>query len=403
MRVVILCLIYCLGANSLFAQQLEGKWKGYFSPNNSPFGKIYNYEMDITQGPQGQLTVSTYTKLSSDFSAFAYASGNLDKTTQLVHIEEQGFLDLTIQENYTPCLMNNFLIYKNIRGHEIIEGTYTSYNKKTGKDCGGGKIYLEKESPIQKQIASEKASKQDIAKEQSAKKGKETIGKNIVETKTVNAALAPPKLNTQKPNTTANSTFANSTKSGNNKPVIAKNNTVSNSKVNPENINLAIQNAQINSVKDEPMMEESFLNEPEDIETEIKIKQGNGFQTVPWALVARENKLAKKITTSSKQFSIDLYDNGTIDNDTIIVYDNKKLLVSKKRLSYKAIHLEFNLSEVMNEHEIIIVAHNMGTVPPNTALLVLKDGDRRQELFITSTNKINAKIIVSYTPPPKVE
>ncbi len=403
MRVVILCLIYCLGANSLFAQQLEGKWKGYFSPNNSPFGKIYNYEMDITQGPQGQLTVSTYTKLSSDFSAFTYASGNLDKTTQLVHIEEQGFLDLTIQENYTPCLMNNFLIYKNIRGHEIIEGTYTSYNKKTGKDCGGGKIYLEKESPIQKLIASEKAAKQDIAKEQSAKKGKETIGKNIVETKTVNAALAPPKLNTQKPNTTANSTIANSTKSGNNKPVIAKNNTVSNSKVNPENINLAIQNAQINSVKDEPMMEESFLNEPEDIETEIKIKQGNGFQTVPWALVARENKLAKKITTSSKQFSIDLYDNGTIDNDTIIVYDNKKLLVSKKRLSYKAIHLEFNLSEVMNEHEIIIVAHNMGTVPPNTALLVLKDGDRRQELFITSTNKINAKIIVSYTPPPKVE
>ncbi len=401
MRVVILCLIYCLGANSLFAQQLEGKWKGYFSPNNSPFGKIYNYEMDITQGPQGQLTVSTYTKLSSDFSAFAYASGNLDKTTQLVHIEEQGFLDLTIQENYTPCLMNNFLIYKNIRGHEIIEGTYTSYNKKTGKDCGGGKIYLEKELPIQKLIASEKAASQKNVKEQSAQKGKETIGKNIVETKTINAALAPPKLNTPKPNNTVNSTIANSTKSGNNKQAIAKNNTVSNTKTNSENINTAIQNAQINSVKDEPVMEESFLNEPEDIETEIRIKQGNGFQTVPWALVARENKLAKKITTSSKQFSIDLYDNGTIDNDTIIVYDNKKLLVSKKRLSYKAIHLEFNLSEVMNEHEIIIVAHNMGTVPPNTALLVLKDGDRRQELFITSTNKINAKIIVSYTPPPK--
>ena len=369
MRVVILCLIYCLGANSLFAQQLEGKWKGYFSPNNSPFGKIYNYEMDITQGPQGQLTVSTYTKLSSDFSAFAYAAGKLDKTTQLVHIEELGFLDLTIQENYTPCLMNNFLIYKNIRGHEIIEGTYISYNKKTGKDCGGGKIYLEKELPIQKLIASEKTASQKIVKEQSAQKGKETI--------------------------------ANSTKSGNNKPVIAKNNTISITKTNPENINTVIQNAQINSVKDEPVMEESFLNEPEDIETEIKIKQGNGFQTVPWALVARENKLAKKITTSSKQFSIDLYDNGTIDNDTIIVYDNKKLLVSKKRLSYKAIHLEFNLSEVMNEHEIIIVAHNMGTVPPNTALLVLKDGDRRQELFITSTNKINAKIIVSYSPPPK--
>ena len=80
-------------------------------------------------------------------------------------------------------------------------------------------------------------------------------------------------------------------------------------------------------------------------------------------------------------------------------YDNKKLLVSKKRLSYKAIHLEFTLSEVINEHEIIIVAHNMGTVPPNTALLLFKDGKNRQEYFITSTNKINAKLLIVYEPP----
>ncbi len=400
MRIIILCILYCWSANSLFAQQMEGKWKGFFNPNNSPIGKVYSYEMDITQGPQGQLTISTYTKLSSDFSAHAYATGSLDKTTQLVHIEEQGFLDLSIQENYTPCLMNNFLIYKNIRGHEIIEGTYTSYNKKTGKDCGGGKIYLEKDVPIQKLIASERAAKQKNEKEKAVEKNNALPAKIIAETKTVNTLNPPVKISIQKPSIASNTIIANPNKP-NNKTVIVKNNTVANTKASPENINTAIQNAQINSIKDEPVMEESILNEPEDIETEIRIRQGNGFQTVPWALVARENKLAKKITTSSKKFSIDLYDNGTIDNDTIIVYDNKKLLVSKKRLSYKAIHLEFTLSEVINEHEIIIVAHNMGTVPPNTALLVLKDGDRRQELFITSTNKMNAKIIVSYTPPPK--
>jgi hypothetical protein len=381
---------------------MEGKWKGFFSPNNNPIGKVYSYEMDITQGPQGHLTISTYTKLSSDFSAHAYATGSLDKTTQLVHIEEQGFLDLSIQENYTPCLMNNFLMYKNIRGHEIIEGTYTSYNKKTSKDCGGGKIYLEKDVPIQKLIASEKAAKQKIEKEKAAEKNKVIPSKTITETKTVNTLLPPAKTNLQKTNTVVNTNTNNSSKpNNNNKLAVVNNKVASNTKSSPENINTAIQNVQINSIQDEPVMEEAILNEPEDIETEIRIKQGNGFQTVPWVLVARENRLAKKITTSSKQFSIDLYDNGTIDNDTIIVYDNKKLLISKKRLSYKAIHLEFTLSEVINEHEIIIVAHNMGTVPPNTALLVLKDGDRRQELFITSTNKMNAKIIVSYTPPPK--
>ena len=116
-------------------------------------------------------------------------------------------------------------------------------------------------------------------------------------------------------------------------------------------------------------------------------------------LVGRENKLVKKIITNSKSISLDLFDNGTIDNDTIIVFDNKKLLVNKKRLSYKAIHLDFNFSENMREHEVIIVAHNMGTVPPNTALLLFKDGKVRQEYFITSTNKINAKILIVYEPP----
>lgn len=393
MRILIICLIFCLGANPLFAQSMEGKWKGYFSPNNSPFGKIYSYEMDITEGPQKQLTISTFTKLSNEFSAHAYASGNLDKTTLLAHIEEQGFFDLNIQENYAPCLMNNFMVYKNLRGHEIIEGTYTSYNKKTGKDCGGGKVYLEKEIPIQKLIATEKAAKQ-----------KPVLVKQSTEIKSDIVASQPKNIVLEKTNNN-NKLIATSPKSTNtSKDIATKNSTNTTIKNTSENLNTAIQKAQVNSVKEEPLLEDNFLNEePEDIEKEIRIKQGNGFQTIPWVLVGRENKLAKKITTSSKQFSIDLYDNGTIDNDTIIVYDNKKLLISKKRLSYKAIHLDFSLSEVMNEHEIIIVAHNMGTVPPNTALLVLKDGNNRQELFITSTNKTNAKIIISYVPPPKEE
>lgn len=404
MRFLIICLFYYLGSNTLFAQHLEGKWKGYFSPNNSHFGKVYSYEMDITQGPNYQLTISTYTKLSNEFSAQAYASGNFDKTTQLLHIEEQGFLDLSIQENYAPCLMNNFLAYKNLRGHEIIEGTYTSYNKNSGKDCGGGKVYLEKEIPIQQLIVAEKNSKKITPKTNNPLPIKiETVSKKI--NPDVNPAIKLP-ANTNKDKNTATSptvTINTINKPSYKTTTPTKDLAIQKAKSTPENLNNAINNAQVKSVRDEPVMEEAVMNEPEDIEAEIRIKQGNGFQTIPWVLVARENKLAKKITTTSKQFSIDLYDNGTIDNDTIIVYDNKKLLVSKKRLSYKAIHLEFTLSDAVNEHEIIIVAHNMGTVPPNTALLVLKDGISRQELFITSTNKTNAKIIVSYTPPPKDE
>ena len=115
-----------------------------------------------------------------------------------------------------------------------------------------------------------------------------------------------------------------------------------------------------------------------------KIKK-NKLKVLPWVLVGRENKLVKIITTNNNKISFDLYDNGTIDNDTIMIFDNYDLIVDKKRLSYKAIHVEFEFSEANNEHEVIIVAHNMGTVPPNTALLVLKDGNKRQEYYLPTS------------------
>ena len=122
-------------------------------------------------------------------------------------------------------------------------------------------------------------------------------------------------------------------------------------------------------------------------------------QILPWVLVGRENKLVKQVTVNSSSISIDLYDNGTIDNDTIMIFDNKVLLLENKRLSYKATHFDVNFNKDNNRHEIIIVAHNLGTVPPNTALMVVKDGTSRQEIYITSTLSVNAMIIFELKKP----
>jgi hypothetical protein len=122
----------------------------------------------------------------------------------------------------------------------------------------------------------------------------------------------------------------------------------------------------------------------------------NNDETLPWVLLGRENKLIKRLNTSSKKISLDLYDNGTIDNDTIIIYDNNKVIANLKRLSYKAIHVDLEFTTA--QHDIIIVAHNMGSIPPNTALVVLNDGNNRQEFFITTTNKVNAKFEFVYKP-----
>ena len=44
----------------------------------------------------------------------------------------------------------NLLAFTNNRGRGILQGTYISNNEKGTRDCGGGKVYLEKEGLIKK-------------------------------------------------------------------------------------------------------------------------------------------------------------------------------------------------------------------------------------------------------------
>ena len=364
MRLIFLVIALLANLGQLNAQTLTGKWKGYFTPNNDPESRVFTYEMDIVEQPHEQLIINTFTRLNTNFSAKANATGLFTKNSKLVSVTENKFEDVKMNNNLQACLMTNYLMYTNIRGHEIIEGTYTSYNAFSKKDCGGGQVYLEKVLPIVTLSTSKKIIPIAATKNIEIKK---------VAAKTESSAE---KI----------------------EPKISINKVVQNSQ------NRLVQNVQINNTtpnKEIIAPDEIVAQATVETDATVTVAQGNSFQSIPWALVVRENRLVKKISTTSNKFSIDLYDNGTIDNDTIIVYDNKQLLVNKKRLSYKAIHLDLSFSSTVTQHEIIIVAHNMGTVPPNTALLVLKDGITRQEYYITSTNKMNAKLLINYTPIPQ--
>ena len=351
-----LILLGCSG--TLFAQNISGKWVGYFTPNSEEAGRTFSYEITIQENRNHELNAFTITKLSNNTIAKAAASVQFSTHSQLVSIQESKFEQLQLNRNMEACLMRNFLSYQNIRGHEILQGTYLSNNINGGKDCGGGTVFLEKEVPLVKSTKT---------KTTFPKIGNELANTHVSKGNTAMAQL---------PNS-----------------------------IPSEIKSFPIKEQPATVVITNTKQTENIL--PEDVgaeNNEVEVaKNQNDFQVIPWVLVGRENKLVKKIITHNKSISIDLYDNGTIDNDTIIVYDNKQLIVNKKRLSYKAIHFDVNFSNTNNEHEIIIVAHNMGTVPPNTALLVFKDAEIRQELFITSTNKMNAKLVIEYVPPAKIE
>src|SRR4030095_6532370 len=96
----------------------------------------------------------------------------------------------------------------------------------------------------------------------------------------------------------------------------------------------------------------------------------------PRVLANSQNELIKTILVNTTEVFIDLYDNGTIDNDTVSVYLDKKLVVSRQRLTDQPISVKLKLSEDNDYHELVMVAENLGEIPPNTSLMVVKAGDK---------------------------
>ena len=366
-----LLLFLCIFFTQLSAQNLTGRWQGSFIANGDALINNYTYELVIKENASHQITAQAITKKGDQFYASAFARGSHSPRTQLVQIDETSFDQIKIANELEACLMSIFLTYKNIDGHEILEGSYMSSVVDGKRNCGSGKVFVEKVSSL----LSIKNTRLENKKTDTPKTKLATTQNTQPKTKPITTFLAKPS------STTATKNASNST----NKLIAPVENNTTKNTVNPTT----------ETATDDVIVE----NETISTNTIAQNTISNLPINLPWVLVGRENKLVKKIITNSKNISLDLFDNGTIDNDTIIVFDNKKLLVNKKRLSYKSIHLEFNFTENLREHELIIVAHNMGTVPPNTALLLFKDGKVRQEYFITSTNKINAKILIVYEPP----
>jgi hypothetical protein len=264
--------------------------------------------------------------------------------------------------------MTNYLTYSNNKGREVLKGTYISSNSKLGKDCGSGSVYLEKEVPYVKIIPNNSSAQNKNTSIPNSKitpkQIKPTVDKNNI-AKSIPTTKNMLMLNTNKTNLGTPQNITKEAEPTLNEQPIAK------------------------TTKD-------IASPTNEVENE---KLVNHTPILPYVLVGRENKLISKINVNVAHISLDLYDNGTIDNDTIMVYDNKKQILNNQRLSYKPIHFELDFTKEVTEHEIIIVAQNLGTVPPNTALIILKNGTTTKEYFITSTLQTNAMIVINYTPP----
>ena len=120
---------------------------------------------------------------------------------------------------------------------------------------------------------------------------------------------------------------------------------------------------------------------------------------LPPTLTARKAELVKEIKVDTGTIKLDFYDNGQIDGDTISVYVNNMPVVSNQRLTAKPISVKVKVDMKRTEQEVIMVGENLGSIPPNTALMIVNAGEKRYQLYLASDEQKNAMVRFIYEKP----
>ena len=103
--------------------------------------------------------------------------------------------------------------------------------------------------------------------------------------------------------------------------------------------------------------------------TPAGINERNWETKTPLPILNRANPVISQIKTKATILQVALYDNGQIDGDTVSIYHNNKLVAEKVGLSASPIRLSINVSKSEPHHELIMVAENLGSIPPNTSVI----------------------------------
>ena len=398
-----LTLFFLFMATIVHAQELTGVWQGHFKQGGidrrpSIFDDRYKFEVQIAQHNKSFEAI-TYSYLSTLFYGKADAKGTVNLRNGKVILQEGKLLELRMDLGGGPCTMTCFLQYMKSGDEEFLEGRFSSMNVKDSTNCGGGIVFL------RRVVHSDFYKEPFVAKreEEKEKELKKAIAKNREEPVKIAVAAAPKRPGTSKPTTS---------KPAANKPTT---NTASTTPKNPPPANKPAANKPVVAATTRPPVTRKGpvakpVTHPPLARIDVPGQRNSGIPIdtetgppknitpliLPKVLISRSNEVVKSIIVNTNEVTLNIYDDGAIDHDTISVYVDKKQVISHAMLTDRAIVMTLHLDETINFHEIIMVAENEGEIPPNTSLMIVKAGDKQYEVRITSTEQKNAVVTFKY-------
>ena len=113
-------------------------------------------------------------------------------------------------------------------------------------------------------------------------------------------------------------------------------------------------------------------------------------------LATRETKVIQNVFFKSDSLVLKLYDHGVIDGDTVSVVLNGKVIAARQGLKGKPIISVIHVTPELGDSLLLVMyAESLGSIPPNTGVLVVQDGDDRYEIRFEGTKQKSSAILLT--------
>lgn len=95
----------------------------------------------------------------------------------------------------------------------------------------------------------------------------------------------------------------------------------------------------------------------------------------------------------SDSLQLTLYDNGEVDGDTVSVIMNGAVIMPRVGLTTNAVKKTIYTKDAGDSIQLVMYAESLGTLPPNTGLLIVYDGNDRYEIRFSGDMQKSSGIV----------